>query len=113
MIKYIKYIIPVCALVLIGYTIYFSSLLFGIWAALTILSLFISEKNPHIVYLSLAFVSLILNFVIKSQINGATLFPHTQIIVLICILNLGAGIDGLYWVKKWDRGNKLKTGYDN
>ncbi len=117
--KFSKVIVPVCALVLVGYCVYFyslgyiSSYLLGIWAALVVVSIFVSKQNPHWVYLGLAVASFVLRYLVKSQIPEASLFPHGEILVLIPILFLGAGIDGLYWVKKWERGAKVKTGYDN
>lgn len=113
MIKYSKSAISFCAIILVGYSLHFSNILLAIWAGVALLSVFVSEKNPHWVFLGLAGVSFILNYAVKYQLPETALYPHGEILTLIPFIFLGAGIDGLYWVKKWDRGAKVKTGYDN
>jgi hypothetical protein len=113
MIKYSKSVITFCAIILIGYSFHFSNLLLAVWAGIAVLSVFVSEKNPHLIFFGLAATSFILNYVVKYQQPEASVYPHGEILTLIPFIFLGAGIDGLYWVKKWDRGAKVKTGYDN
>ncbi|HAR20901.1 MAG TPA: hypothetical protein DCR46_09565 [Cytophagales bacterium] len=104
---------------MVGYFIYFflkgnsSSFVFLIWATVALVSFWFSKKQPHWAFLGLSGISFVLFFSMKMFINELNHFPHFHVFIAIIFAYLGAGIDGIYWVYKWDRGKKVRTGYDN
>jgi len=117
-VKYNRFIVFCTSFVLAAYGVYFYltgyslGWVFGLWGGICLLSLLLGKKNPHWSFLSLAATSTILFFVLRSYIPPMDTTPHFQVMVAILFVFLGCGIDGLYWVYKYERGAKYKRGYD-
>jgi hypothetical protein len=120
MLRFNRAIVFTSTILMAGYFVYFFFIkdntfgfVFLLWAVFALASYWFSKQQPHWAFLGLSAVSLVLFFTMKSYVNELNQFPHFQIFIAVIFGFIGAGIDGLYWVYKWERGKKVKTGYDN
>jgi hypothetical protein len=116
--KFDRVFVYVSAVILTFYAFYFYSqgygngLFFLIWAGAAVVANIFVKKKPLVAYASLLVISFVMYYTLRYLVEAASQAPHSQILTTLLVVMVGATIDSLYWVYKYDNGKKFKTNYD-